>query len=142
MILRSQNQQFFFKDQRGLPNLIYRTPHKIIDSYEISFYDSSSSFLPLAYYSTFGNIPRIFDEMSGFDGKFDFLYQYKNFDFSKFECDWLLNETEVALTNFFSDLYVKREIKSALKEKLKDKSLDHDKKSQFMDIFIKYCSDD
>lgn len=116
--------------------------HKIIDSYEISFYDSSSSFLPLAYYSTFGNIPRIFDEMSGFDGKFDFLYQYKNFDFSKFECDWLLNETEVALTNFFSDLYVKREIKSALKEKLKDKSLDHDKKSQFMDIFIKYCSDD
>ena len=26
MILRSQNQQFFFKDQRGLPNLIYRTP--------------------------------------------------------------------------------------------------------------------
>ena len=28
MILRSQNQQFFFKDQRGLPNLIYRTPHK------------------------------------------------------------------------------------------------------------------
>lgn len=29
MILRSQNQQFFFKDQRGLPNLIYRTPHKI-----------------------------------------------------------------------------------------------------------------
>ena len=21
-----QNQQFFFKDQRGLPNLIYRTP--------------------------------------------------------------------------------------------------------------------
>ena len=28
MILRSQNQQFFFKDQRGLPNLIYRTPLK------------------------------------------------------------------------------------------------------------------
>ena len=26
LILRSQNQQFFFKDQRGLPNLIYRTP--------------------------------------------------------------------------------------------------------------------
>ena len=26
MILCSQNQQFFFKDQRGLPNLIYRTP--------------------------------------------------------------------------------------------------------------------
>ena len=26
MILRSQNQQFFFKDQRVLPNLIYRTP--------------------------------------------------------------------------------------------------------------------
>ena len=30
MILRSQNQQFFFKDQRGLPNLIYRTPHNYI----------------------------------------------------------------------------------------------------------------
>ena len=30
MILRSQNQQFFFKDQRGLPNLIYRTPHNTI----------------------------------------------------------------------------------------------------------------
>ena len=31
MILRSQNQQFFFKDQRGLPNLIYRTPlNKIV----------------------------------------------------------------------------------------------------------------
>lgn len=28
MILCSQNQQFFFKDQRGLPNLIYRTPLK------------------------------------------------------------------------------------------------------------------
>ena len=28
MILRSQNQQFFFKDQRVLPNLIYRTPLK------------------------------------------------------------------------------------------------------------------
>jgi hypothetical protein len=26
LILCSQNQQFFFKDQRGLPNLIYRTP--------------------------------------------------------------------------------------------------------------------
>lgn len=31
MILRSQNQQFFFKDQRGLPNLIYRTPLKYFD---------------------------------------------------------------------------------------------------------------
>ena len=30
MILRSQNQQFFFKDQRGLPNLIYRTPHNVV----------------------------------------------------------------------------------------------------------------
>lgn len=115
---------------------------KFIYSYDLYKDDSSSSILPLAYYSTFGKMPRIFDEFLGYDGKFDFLYQYKNFDFSKFECDWLLNETEVALTNFFSDLYVKREIKSALKEKLKDKSLDHDKKSQFMDIFIKYCSDD
>ena len=32
MILRSQNQQFFFKDQRGLPNLIYRTPHYFNDN--------------------------------------------------------------------------------------------------------------
>ena len=32
MILCSQNQQFFFKDQRGLPNLIYRTPLKCGDS--------------------------------------------------------------------------------------------------------------
>lgn len=31
MILCSQNQQFFFKDQRGLPNLIYRTPLKDVN---------------------------------------------------------------------------------------------------------------
>ena len=36
MILRSQNQQFFFKDQRGLPNLIYRTPLKFVYGYIIA----------------------------------------------------------------------------------------------------------
>lgn len=115
---------------------------KFICSYVLYNDDSSSSILPLAYYSTFGKLPRIFDEFLGFDGKFDFLYRYKNFDYSKFQCDWLLNETESALINFFSDLSVKQKIKKALKRKLNDKSLEQDKKSQFMDIFLKYCSDD
>lgn len=123
-------------------NKLKKYLRKFIYSYDLYNDDSSSSILPLAYYSTFGKLPRIFDEFLGFDEKFDFLYRYKNFDYSKFQCDWLLNETEPALINFFSDLSVKQKIKKALKRKLNDKSLEQDKKSQFMDIFLKYCSDD
>lgn len=96
----------------------------------------------IAYYSTFGKLSRVFDEFNGVDDKFDFLYLYKDFDFSKFNCDWLLPEADSVLTNFFSDKNVKQKLKKALTDKLKDPDLNQEKKSRFTDIFLKYFTDD
>ena len=76
------------------------------------------------------------------DDKFDFLYLYKDFDFSKFNCDWLLPESDSVLSNFFSDKTVKLKIKKVLTDKLKDPDLNQEKKSKFTDIFFKYFADD
>lgn len=95
-----------------------------------------------AYYSTFGKLSRAFDEFIGADNRFDFLYLYKNFDFTKFNCDWLLPESDSVLNNFFSDKNVKQMIKKALTDKLKDPDLNQEKKSRFTDIFLKYFTDD
>lgn len=96
----------------------------------------------IAYYSTFGKLSRAFDEFNGVDDKFDFLYLYKDFDFSKFNCDWLLPESDSVLSNFFSDKTVKLKIKKVLTDKLKDPDLNQEKKSKFTDIFFKYFADD
>lgn len=95
-----------------------------------------------AYYSTFGKLSRAFDEFIGADNRFDFLYLYKNFDFTKFNCDWLLPESDSVLNNFFLDKNVKQMIKKALTDKLKDPDLNQEKKSRFTDIFLKYFTDD
>lgn len=107
-----------------------------------SFQDPLSSVFPIAYYSTFGNLPRVFNEFLGYSQRFDFLYLYKDFDFSKFKCDWLLYESDTALDNYFSDCSVKHELLKALSIKLKDPNLSRNDKSKYMDIFLKYSVGD
>ncbi len=102
--------------------------------------DPFTIFYLIAYSCSFGKLSRAFDEFIGVDSKFDFLYLYKDFDFSKFNCDWLLPES--VLSNFFLDKTVKLKIKKALKDKLKDPDLNQEKKSKFTDIFFKYFADD
>ena len=74
MILRSQNQQFFFKDQRGLPNLIYRTPLMRIvkvsnDNAPIEGkFDVLVSELPLAYLQGIRDAKRIDAVLIGSNG--------------------------------------------------------------------------
>lgn len=104
--------------------------------------DPFTIFYLVAYSCSFGKLSRAFDEFIGVDNKFDFLYLYKDFDFSKFNCDWLLAESDSVLSNFFSDKTVKLKIKKALTDKLKAPDLNQEKKSKFTDIFFKYFADD
>lgn len=104
--------------------------------------DPFTIFYLIAYSCSFGKLSRAFDEFIGVDNKFDFLYLYKDFDFSKFNCDWLLAESDSVLSNFFSDKTVKLKIKKALTDKLKAPDLNQEKKSKFTDIFFKYFADD
>ena len=96
----------------------------------------------IGYFSTFGKLSRVFDEFLGYSHLFDFLYLYKDFDFSKFNCDWLLYESDTELDNYFSDSSVKQKILKALSVKLKDPYLSQNDKSKYMDIFLKYFTDD
>lgn len=124
--------------------LVYLRPiaeeHK--SSKKIRYPDPFNNFFTIAYFCTFGKLSSVFDEFIGVDDRFDFLYLYKNFDFSKFNCDWLLPESDSVLSNFFSDKTVKLKIKKALTDKLKDPDLNQEKKSKFTDIFFKYFADD
>ena len=70
MILCSQNQQFFFKDQRGLPNLIYRTPlYELANNIKSKvFFTGYISQIDLAYYYNLADVailPSIWDEPAG-----------------------------------------------------------------------------
>ena len=96
----------------------------------------------IGYFSTFGKLSRVFDEFLGYSHLFDFLYLHKDFDFSKFNCDWLLYESDTELDNYFSDSSVKQKILKALSVKLKDPYLSQNDKSKYMDIFLKYFTDD
>lgn len=108
----------------------------------IAYRDPLESVCLIGYFSTFGKLSRVFDEFLGYSHLFDFLYLYKDFDFSKFNCDWLLYESDTELDNYFSDSSVKQKILKALSVKLKDPYLSQNDKSKYMDIFLKYFTDD
>ena len=108
----------------------------------IAYRDPLESVCLIGYFSTFGKLSRVFDEFLGYSNSFDFLYLYKDFDFSRFKCDWLLDETDSCLDNFFSDKSVKHKILKALSVKLKDPFLSQKDKSKYTDIFLKYSVDD
>lgn len=108
----------------------------------IAYKDPLESVCLIGYFSTFGKLSRVFDEFLGYSHLFDFLYLYKDFDFSKFNCDWLLYESDTELDNYFSDSSVKQKILKALSVKLKDPYLSQNDKSKYMDIFLKYFTDD
>ena len=110
--------------------LIYRT---------IPSHEPYEDLQDIGYYCFIGYLPkRQFKSFLGYNPKFDFFYQYRNFEFDRFEVAWLLRWQPRVLEELSKNNAVKEKIRNLIAKELGTSELNDMEKKKLESILVKY----
>lgn len=110
---------------------------KSITVYPVS--QSLEDLLNIGYWCFTGILnPKDFKEFLGNDAKFDFFYEFENFDFNRFDVAWLINFTSFALKQISDNLEVRNIIRGKIAHELVDERIIESDRKRLQDILLRY----
>ena len=108
----------------------------------ISFFPSDDPYeelIDVGYWCLIGVLkPNDFKDFLGISLEFDFLFEYTQFDFDKFDVSWLLKRPSSVLKRISNHADVKTHIRSAIAHKLTECDLALNDKQKLQDILARY----
>lgn len=79
-----------------------------------------------------------FESFVGVDAEFDFYYQYRNFDFNKFDVSWIIGWNKPALKAIAKNKYVRNSIRDIIVKKLANNEIIPKESERLQEVLQQY----
>lgn len=101
--------------------------------------DKYSDLIDVGCWYRMGLLPSgLFQKYLGCCDLFDFLYEYNNFDFSKFNVQWLLRLSDRVVAKICEEITVKEKLRSSVVAVIRDGSLEPGQEKKLYKVLITY----
>lgn len=105
----------------------------------ISSHEPYEELQDIGYYCFIGHLPKKqFKCFLGYSAKFDFFYEYKKFDFDKFDVSWLLQWRNHVLDEISKDKTVKEKIRQSISKELDNADINDSERKNLTTVLVKH----